>query len=81
MRIKRADLPEENKKDIRDIPKVVRNNVTLVVVNHMDQVIPLALSKDITIEDAGEAPDPLLDLLISRGEGEESQESQAPAVH
>jgi ATP-dependent Lon protease len=80
--IKTVILPEENKKDIRDIPKVVRNNVNLVVVNHMDQVIPLALAKDIVIEDASSASDPLLDLLISRSDEEaETSESETPAVH
>ena len=83
--IKTVILPEENKKDIRDIPKVVRNSVTLVVVNHMDQVIPIALSKDLAVEGDENTPDPLLELLIAKDDGEtgkgENGKSEAPAVH
>jgi ATP-dependent Lon protease len=78
--IKTVILPEENKKDIRDIPKVVRNAVTLAVVSHMDQVIPLALSKDLAVEGSEDLSDPLLDLLIAKKD-DESAEPEAPAVH
>jgi ATP-dependent Lon protease len=78
--IKTVILPEENKKDIRDIPKVVRNAVTLVVVSHMDQVIPIALSKDLAVEGSENLSDPLLELLIAKKD-DEAAEPEAPAVH
>ena len=78
--IKTVILPEENKKDIRDIPKVVRNNVTLIAVTHMDQVIPIALSKELAIEGDENTPDPLLELLIAK-EDEPAAKEEAPAVH
>ena len=66
--IKLVLLPEENKKHIRDIPKTVRNSIKLVTVRHMDEVIPLALIRDITARQVGEVVteriDPLVGLLL-----------------
>ena len=58
-------MPEENKKDIRDIPKAVRKRIQLVTVSRMDEVIAAALTRDIrkTGADGQAAPDPLLALL------------------
>ncbi len=77
--VKTVLCPVENKKDIRDIPKVVRNSITLVTVEHMDEVIPVALSEEIQkLEGAHtDVQDPLIDLLMGTGE----DEAKAPAVH
>lgn len=42
--IKTVIMPAENKKDIRDIPKSVLRSVRLVPVEHMDEVLRLALA-------------------------------------
>ena len=39
-------IPEENKKDLKDIPKAIRNQVTFYPVSHVDEVIKLALVLD-----------------------------------
>src|SRR5690625_2841191 len=36
-------IPEENEKDIDDIPESVRNDLTFIKVNHLDQVLQHAL--------------------------------------
>src|SRR5699024_2554428 len=36
-------MPEENKKDIDDIPSSVRDHLTFVPVNHLDKVLEYAL--------------------------------------
>src|SRR5690606_3869318 len=36
-------FPEENKKDLDDIPESVRNELTFIPVNHLDQVLNYAL--------------------------------------
>ncbi|HEX9879373.1 MAG TPA: endopeptidase La, partial [Candidatus Binatia bacterium] len=41
--IKVVLIPEENKKDIEDIPPVILKTVELVLVSHMDQVLKKAL--------------------------------------
>ena len=41
--IKTIILPEENKKDISDIPAKVKKDIKFVYVNHLDQVLPIAL--------------------------------------
>ncbi len=66
--IKLVLLPEENRKDIRDIPKAVRNAVKLVTVRHMDEVIPLALAAPISAPGEATPADPLLALLVGTDE-------------
>ncbi len=41
--IKRVLIPEENKKDIEEIPSVILKTVELVLVSHMDDVLKKAL--------------------------------------
>jgi len=43
-------LPQENKKDLEDIPKSVRKDLTFSLVNHMDEVLKLALVRKNTDE-------------------------------
>ncbi len=46
MGIKQVLLPEQNKKDLEDIPQSVRDGLTLICVKNMDQVLDHALVKD-----------------------------------
>ncbi|GAA0601320.1 endopeptidase La [Virgibacillus siamensis] len=39
-------IPEENEKDIEDIPKSVRDDLTFIEVNHLDQVLKHALMEE-----------------------------------
>ncbi|HVN56233.1 MAG TPA: endopeptidase La [Anaerolineaceae bacterium] len=41
--LKRVILPERNLKDLVDVPKKVRTDLKIIPVNHMDQVIEVAL--------------------------------------
>ncbi len=78
--VKTVVMPDENRKDIRDIPPAVRSAIKLVTVRHMDDVIALALTRDIAVpvvEGAKRADDPLLNILL--GGGEEKEEA-APAT-
>jgi ATP-dependent Lon protease len=77
-------LPEENRKDIRDVPKTVRNALRLVTVRHMDEVLPLALSRDINVMTQGGEPrtDPLLAILLGtddKGKAAEKPVGEAEA--
>ncbi|ALX48225.1 endopeptidase La [Lentibacillus amyloliquefaciens] len=39
-------IPEENEKDIDDIPESVRDDLTFIKVNHLDQVLSYALTEE-----------------------------------
>jgi ATP-dependent Lon protease len=39
-------LPKDNEKDLEDIPKSVRKDLTFTAVSHMDEVLKLALVRD-----------------------------------
>ncbi len=41
--LKTVILPKENQKDLRDLPPRVLRDISLVFVDHMDQVLPIAL--------------------------------------
>lgn len=41
--ITRVILPQDNKKDLEEIPKSVRKDLTFSLVSHMDEVLKLAL--------------------------------------
>jgi len=43
-------IPERNEKDLVDVPKKVRDDLKIILVNHMDQVLEVALSPEIVIE-------------------------------
>ena len=78
--IKLVLLPEENKKHIRDIPKTVRNSIKLVTVRHMDEVIPLALIRDITARQVGEVVTERIDPLVGLLLGDPEEKPTPPAV-
>jgi ATP-dependent Lon protease len=42
--VKTVLIPMDNKKDLRDIPKRIRNAVEIIPVDHVDQVLRLALT-------------------------------------
>ncbi len=43
-------LPEKNLKDLVDVPKKVREDLKIIPVNHMDEVVEIAISPEQTIE-------------------------------
>jgi ATP-dependent Lon protease len=43
-------IPQRNEKDLVDVPKKVRDDLKIVLVNHMDQVVQVALGPDAVIE-------------------------------
>ena len=43
-------LPEKNMKDLVDVPKKVREDLKIIPLQHMDQVIELAISPEVVLE-------------------------------
>jgi ATP-dependent Lon protease len=52
--IKTVIVPERNMKDLVDVPKQVQKDLKILPVNHMDQVLEIALSPEVV----GELPKP-----------------------
>jgi ATP-dependent Lon protease len=48
--IKTVVLPERNKKDLEDVPKNVKESLTIDFVSHMDDVLALVLKKKAPVE-------------------------------
>ncbi len=48
--LKTVILPEKNLKDLHDVPKTVKADLKIVPVNHMDQVVDVAIASNAVIE-------------------------------
>jgi ATP-dependent Lon protease len=48
--LKTVILPEKNLKDLVDLPKTAKSELKIIPVKHMDDVLALALSKEVTVE-------------------------------
>jgi ATP-dependent Lon protease len=48
--LKTVILPEKNIKDLVDLPKTAKVELKIIPVKHMDDVLGIALSKDVTVE-------------------------------
>ena len=45
--IKLAIIPDENEKDLKEIPQNVKDGLKIVAVKHVDEVLKLALTKEL----------------------------------
>ena len=45
--IKKVLIPEENKKDLIDIPEVIKKNIEIILVKNVDEVLKHALTKSL----------------------------------
>ena len=43
-------LPEKNMKDLVELPKTARSELKIIPIKHMDDVLAIALSKEVTVE-------------------------------
>jgi ATP-dependent Lon protease len=48
--LKTVLLPEKNLKDLVDLPKTAKSELKIVPIKHMDDVLALALSKEVTVQ-------------------------------
>jgi len=47
--IKTAIIPSENVKDLKEIPENVKEGVKIIPVSHADEVLKIALTKELTV--------------------------------
>ncbi len=66
-------MPLENRRDLSDIPENVRRKVEVKLVEHMDEVLELALAKVEQTKDEGE---PVPAVLLKQEESGATQESR-----
>ena len=52
--LKTVILPKDNKKDLEDVPKEVIKDLKFIFVNHMDEVLDIALTKPLIKKQVGE---------------------------
>jgi len=63
-------IPEENAKDLQDIPENVKNHLEIVPVKWIDQVLEVALES---------APQALAEEEVAKADGKTTEEAAAAA--
>jgi ATP-dependent Lon protease len=58
--LKTIILPKDNKKDLEDVPKEVKKDLNFVFVSHMDEVLEVALTRQLPKVSASEYQHPVL---------------------
>jgi len=68
--IREAILPLDNKPDLKDLPKVIKQEIEIHLVEHMDEVLKIALTKDLPENPPQEKEAAGAELSPGGGEGE-----------
>ncbi len=55
--IRRIILPKANQKDLKDVPQEVRDELTFILAERIEEVLPAAFNKD--VEATTDRPEPL----------------------
>mgnify|MGYP000241633304 FL=1 len=80
--IKVAILPLDNKPDLKDLPKKLKENMTIHFVDHMDQVLDIALVEDLSkYAETKRAEQEKKAELTQEKEGKEPQAPDQPVTH
>jgi ATP-dependent Lon protease len=79
--IREAILPLDNKPDLKDLPKIIKQDMKIHLVENMDEVLRIALSKELPQKAQKEEEKEILASEISTGEGEGEGPSEPPLTH
>ena len=77
--IKRVIMPRDNEKDLRDVPDEVLRDLEILFVDHVDEVLPLALDAPEDVIFSGR--DTARPLYLSLRAGASAPEEAASATH
>ncbi|MDP3596732.1 MAG: endopeptidase La, partial [Nitrospirota bacterium] len=57
--IRRIILPKANEKDLKEVPQEVRNELTFILAERIEEVLPAAFNQDATSSETAERDEPL----------------------
>jgi len=63
--IKRIILPKANEKDLKDVPQEVRDELTFILVERIEEVLPAAFNQDAPPSPPAERDEPLSTSIAS----------------
>jgi ATP-dependent Lon protease len=63
--IKRIILPKANERDLKEVPQEVRDQLTFIPVERIEEVLPAAFNQDIPAAPPAERDEPLATSTIS----------------
>ena len=74
-------VPKDNEKDLKDLPPVIRKNLTIHTVEHMDEVLKYALAvpDPESFLEAGDGIHEVEEIYITRGGPRATTELPHPA--
>jgi ATP-dependent Lon protease len=79
--IQEAVLPLDNKPDLKDLPKIIKQDMKIHLVENMDEVLKIALTKELPQKAQKEEEKVILASEISPREGEGEGPSEPPLTH
>jgi ATP-dependent Lon protease len=78
-RIKEVIIPKESEPDLMDLPKKIKEDLIIHLVEHMDQVLKIALDRDLSM-DKSESSDPP-PAEVKGGDSDEKDSQEPPLTH
>ncbi len=81
--IKEVILPLDNRPDLRDVPKIIKQEMTIHLVENMDEVLKIALTRDLPKKDevSPEKESIVVASEISPGSNEGGAQEPPPLAH
>lgn len=81
--IKEVILPMDNRPDLRDVPKIIKQEMTIHLVENMDEVLKIALTRDLPKKDevSSEKESVVVTSEISPGSNEGGAQEPPPLPH
>ena len=77
--IREAIIPLDNRADLKDLPKVIKQEVKIYLVEHMDEVLKIALTSELPQKPSKETP--VITPELSPGGGEGEGPTEPPLTH
>jgi ATP-dependent Lon protease len=77
--IREAILPLDNKPDLKDLPKVITQHMKIHLVENMEEVLKIVLTKELTQRPKRKKAKPPVPPAVAEGEGE-SETSKEPLL-
>jgi len=79
--IKETILPLDNKPDLKDMPKIIKKDMKIHLVENMDEVLKIALTRELPQKVKGEKETIAISADISQEEGKGEGPQEPPLIH
>jgi ATP-dependent Lon protease len=79
--IREAILPLDNKPDLKDLPRIINQDMKIHLVENMEEVLKIVLTKELTERPRKKRPKRPVPAAVDKGEGESETSKEPPLTH